>query len=71
MPTLKIDLASLPSTALIDAHQAAQALGLATKTLANWRCSKRTLIPFVTVGSRIRYRVSDLLRYIETHRQEG
>lgn len=36
----------------------AHALGVSTQTLANWRCTKRTVLPYVKLGTMVRYRRS-------------
>ena len=49
---------------LIDVTAAAQLLGVTTGTLAVWRCTGRYNLPFVKVGSRIRYRIADIENFI-------
>jgi len=60
-----IDLAALPRTYLLDETQAAQALGSARGTLSVWRSTGRWNLPFVKVGRSVRYRVGDLLDFLE------
>jgi excisionase family DNA binding protein len=50
---------------MIDNKQAAEYLGLSPKTLANHRSSGKVLIPFVKIGNAIRYRKSDLDKYLK------
>ena len=53
--------------ALLDQDAAAAWLGLKNaKTLAAWRL-RRQGPPYVKLGSRVKYRVSDLAKYIEAH----
>ena len=59
------DLAALPRTALLTTAEAAAALGLAPETLANWRCTGRYNLPYVRSGRLPRYRVGDLLDWLE------
>lgn len=59
------DLTSLPRSALLDTATAAAALGLAPETLANWRVTGRYGLPFVRSGRLPRYRVGDLLDWLE------
>lgn len=47
-------------------EQAAAVLGVTSQTLSAWRCTKRYEIPFVRVGSRVRYREEDLKRFIQS-----
>lgn len=49
-----------------DAKESAEFLGLETQTLAAWRCSGRYSLPYVRVGRKIRYRISDLERFLES-----
>ena len=59
------DLSALPRTALVDTATAAAALGLKPETLANWRVTGRYGLPFVRSGRLPRYRVGDLLDWLE------
>ena len=47
-------------TALLTRDQAAKYLGIKPGTLACWVSTRRYALPFVRVGSRVRYRRSDL-----------
>ena len=51
---------------LVDEKQASDILGLAPGTLSVWRCTKRYDLPWVKVGRSIRYRISDLERFLES-----
>lgn len=46
---------------------AAEFLGVKDQTLAKWRCTKEVCIPFIRVGRTIRYRISDLERFLESN----
>lgn len=61
------DLHALPRTALLDNRAAADALGVQPETLSNWRCTGRYRLQFVKVGRNVRYRVGDLLDFLERH----
>ena len=50
----------LGKAGLMNNTEAAEYLGVAPQTLTIWRCVKRYNIPFVKVGSRVRYRKEDL-----------
>jgi excisionase family DNA binding protein len=50
---------------LLTAADAAKLLAVKPQTLACWRMSGKHAIPYVKLGSSIRYRVSDLHRWIE------
>lgn len=63
------DLTSLPRSALLDTATAAAALGLAPETLANWRVTGRYALPFVRCGRYPRYRVGDLLDWLNRRTQ--
>jgi excisionase family DNA binding protein len=52
---------------LLTREEAAQYLGgLKPQTLACWQTTKRYEIPIVKCGSRVRYRRSDLDRFLES-----
>lgn len=50
---------------LLTTAQAAEYLGTTEKTLHTWRCRKRYAIPYVRVGSNVRYKLADLDRWID------
>jgi len=49
---------------LFSRQEAAQYLGLSTKTLATWASTGRQNLPMVKIGSRAKYRKSDLDAFI-------
>lgn len=51
--------------------EAAQHLGVSPKTLSVWRCTKRYPLPYVKIGSRVRYRQSALDAFIASRTQSG
>lgn len=53
---------------LVDENGAAKFLQVKPNTLTNWRCTKRYPIPYIKVGRCVRYRVSDLLQFMESNR---
>ncbi len=55
------------NTTLISRKKAAELLGLKPETLATWASTKRYSIPFVKVGRCVRYRLSDLAKFVETN----
>lgn len=57
---------------LLTEKQAAEILGLNHGTLTVWRCTKRYKIPFVKVGSSVRYSRKALQAWIDqrTHNAE-
>ena len=62
---------SLPSTiqskTLLSRKDAAEYLGLKESTLAIWKCNKRYNLPYVKIGGKVRYRLSDLQKFIENN----
>lgn len=69
--TPSIDLAALPRTALLPDTQAAAALGVSKGTLAVWRSTGRYNLPFVKCGRLVRYRVGDILDFLEARTCHG
>lgn len=47
--------------------QTAELLNVPEATLAVWRSTNRVVLPFFKLGSHVRYRRSDLERFIERH----
>lgn len=46
-------------------EEAAELLRVSAQTLAVWACTKRYNLPFVKIGRRVMYRLSDLHAFIE------
>lgn len=61
-------MAATPSTAsvLLDETHAADFLGLKRQTLAVWRSTGRYGLPYTKIGRSVRYRLSDLERFVES-----
>jgi excisionase family DNA binding protein len=51
---------------LLTPDQVAAALGLSHRTLAAWRSSRRNPLPYVKVGSRVRYRRQDVDAWLQS-----
>lgn len=49
---------------LLDPEPVAQQLGIAVGTLGVWRSTGRHGLPFVKVGSRVKYRQSDVSAWL-------
>ena len=60
-----IDLTAYPPHGLLRSRDAAIVLGTTEGTLAVWRCTGRHPLKFVRMGRSVRYRVGDLIEYIE------
>jgi len=52
---------------LITRSEAAEILGLKTQTLAKWAHTNREGLKMIKVGSRVRYRISDVYDFIENN----
>ena len=57
-------LASLLRSDLINTEQAAAYLGVTSRTLEVWRCTKRHSIPYIKVGRLVKYRKTELDRWL-------
>lgn len=57
------------SETLLTRQQAADFLSCKPSTLALWKCNKRYSLPCVKIGKNVRYRLSDLLIFIEKNMQ--
>ena len=51
---------------LLTRREAAELLGVAEQTLAVWHCLGRYDLPVVKVGRSVRYRLSDLMTWLES-----
>jgi excisionase family DNA binding protein len=51
---------------LVDEKIAAEILGVTPGTLSVWRCVRRYDIPYLKIGRSVRYRVSDLEKWMES-----
>lgn len=52
---------------LLNEKESAEFLGLENhQTLAVWRCNKRYQIPYIKIGRNVRYRLSDLQRWVDS-----
>ena len=49
---------------LMTAREAAEYLGVKYNTLAAWRCTKQRIIPYIKIGSKVKYRRSDLDQFM-------
>ena len=56
-----------PTQTLLSRKEAAKYLGCTAGTLAIWKCTKRYHLPYVKIGRNIRYRLSDLMDFIENN----
>lgn len=50
---------------LLDDPDAASLIGVKPGTLPVWRSTGRYAIPYIKVGRRVKYRTSDLLRWLD------
>lgn len=51
---------------LLTTDQVATALGLSSRTLAAWRSSRSSSLPYLKTGSRVRYRSQDVAAWLES-----
>jgi len=50
---------------LVDRKRAAKYLGVSPGTLAVWKCTKRYNLEHVKIGRSVKYRLSDLKKFVE------
>lgn len=58
-------------TKLLSPTEVADLLGVTTQTLAVWRCERRYVLPYVKVGSYVRYRPTDVDQFIAARLHDG
>jgi hypothetical protein len=51
--------------ALIPPADAAEILGVTAATLNIWRCTKRYPLPYIKIGRKVMYRLSDVEAFID------
>ena len=56
-----------PTHIFLSRIEAAEYLGCKEGTLAIWKCTKRYNLPYVKIGRNIRYRLSDLMEFVENN----
>lgn len=61
----------MQSTKLLTPAEVAEILGVTVQTLAVWRCADRYPLQYVKVGSRVRYRPTDVDRFVERRARAG
>lgn len=64
-------LEQLPPTALLSNDTAAQYLDVRPGTLETWRTARRYALPFIKVGRKVRYRKSDLDKFLTSRTMAG
>jgi Helix-turn-helix domain len=52
---------------LTDTDGAARLLNIPASTLTKWRSTGENNVPYIKIGRQVKYRTTDLLRYIEKH----
>ena len=55
----------------LTSQQTAEMLNISEATLRNWRCTQRNDIPYIKIGSLVRYRLNDIEDFINSHRHNG
>lgn len=58
-------LINLQEDELVCRKTAAKLLKINPHTLAVWACTGRYSLPFIKIGTSVRYRVSDLAKFVE------
>jgi hypothetical protein len=53
---------------LLGPQGAAEFLGVTAGTLSVWRSTKRYNLPYIKIGSKIRYQVTDLVAFLEARK---
>jgi predicted site-specific integrase-resolvase len=51
---------------LLTPREVARIFGVSVQTLAVWRCEQRYALPYLKVGSLVRYRQADVDRFLDT-----
>lgn len=59
------------SEQLLTTEEAARLLRIAPSTLVTWRCTGKVRVPYVQLGHAVRYRLSDLQRFLDARSTAG
>lgn len=52
---------------MLTRKEAAEMLRIRPQTLASWACTSKVNIPYIKIGSRVVYRYSDIIQFIESN----
>lgn len=69
--SLPFRISENPEYVLLSREETAALLGVQTNTLAVWALHQRYTLPYVKVGRRVKYRLSDVLCFIEKNLHLG
>lgn len=64
-------LEELPDGQMLNAEQAAAAIGSNPATMSVWRCTKRQVIPYHKIGRRVVYKAGDLKKFMQARTIDG
>ena len=56
---------------LLSIEDTAALLGVQPGTLATWRSTKRYDLPWIKIGRKVRYRLRDVLEWIDSRQELG
>lgn len=59
------------SDKLMTPQDVAEFIGVSVETLNVWRATRRYKLPYIKVGRLVRYRLSDILSFLETRTQQA
>lgn len=62
---------AMPEEVLLSPEEAAIYLGIKKGTLDNWRSNRRVEIPYIKLGTNVRYEKADLDAFIAANKQGG
>lgn len=62
---------SLNDDLIVNTQEAAQLIRTPEKSLIKWRSTGEHNIPFIKIGRNVRYRTTDLRKWIDAHTQGG
>jgi len=61
----------MSNNSLLVPEEAARELRVSPRTLAKWRSTGENNLAFVKIGKAVRYRSSDIQKYIESNTKQG
>lgn len=55
---------------LLTTEEVAHITGNTVSTIATWRCTRKVDIPYIKIGKTVRYRLGDVLKFLEYNSSE-
>ena len=61
----KVDAKEHYDKVLLTTPEVADITGNTISTIATWRCTRKVNIPYIKIGKSVRYRLSDVIKFLD------